>query len=85
MAANLHAPSYWLSKQMSPGHCMSFVFVRYLTRIPLENLFRFNFFVHLSSIKSYNNTCKVFRSHGQGTGKRKHKEPPINPQSKKFS
>ena len=57
----------------------------YFTRIPLQNLFRFHFCVPFSSIKSYNNSCKVFSRSEQETGKRKHKEPPINPRSKKIS
>ena len=43
----------------------------------IANLFRFYFCVPFSSIKSYNNTCKVFSSPEQETGKRKHKEPSI--------
>ena len=51
----------------------------------IKYLFRFNFCVPLSSIKSYNNTCKVFNSPEQETGKRKHKEPPIeSAKQKKF-
>ena len=40
-------------------------------------LFRFYFCVPFSSIKSYNNSCKVFSRSEQETGKRKHKEPSI--------
>ena len=45
----------------------------------------FYFCVPFSLIKSYNNSCKVFSRSEQETGKRKHKEPPINPRSKKIS
>ena len=50
----------------------------------MQNLFRFYFCVPFSSIKSYNNSCKVFSRSEQETGKRKHKEPPSIREAKKF-
>ena len=56
----------------------------YQNSITILILFHFNFCVPLSSIKSYNNSSKVFSRSEQETGKRKHKEPPSIREAKKF-